>query len=68
MEYNANILLIDDNRDILELYSKKLLQEGFDVDSFDNVNSALKVFKVKKYDLIVLDLVIPGLDGKEEGG
>ncbi len=59
------ILVIDDEADIVELVSYNLKKEGFSVDSAYDGEIALSAIKKNKYDLIVLDLMLPGLQGME---
>lgn len=60
-----NILVIDDEADIVELISYNLKREGFAVDAAYNGEDALKKIKKNKYDLIILDLMLPGIQGLE---
>ncbi len=60
-----HILVIDDEPDIVELVSYNLKKEGFAVDSAYDGETALKKIRSNKYDLIVLDLMLPGLSGIE---
>ncbi|MBI5213274.1 MAG: response regulator, partial [Nitrospirae bacterium] len=57
------ILVIDDEADIVELISYNLKKEGFAVDSSYNGEDALKKIKKNKYDLVILDLMLPGIQG-----
>lgn len=59
------ILVIDDEADIVELISYNLKKEGFAVDSSYNGEDALKKIKKNKYDLVILDLMLPGIQGLE---
>lgn len=59
------ILVIDDETDIVELVSYNLKKEGFEVDSSYDGETALKKIKAVPYDLIVLDLMLPGVQGLE---
>ncbi len=59
------ILIVDDEADIVELVSYNLKKEGFSVDSAYDGEIALAAIKKNKYDLIVLDLMLPGLQGME---
>jgi phosphate regulon transcriptional regulator PhoB len=60
-----NILVIDDEADIVELISYNLQREGFVVDTAYNGEEALKKIKDNKHDLIILDLMLPGIKGLE---
>jgi phosphate regulon transcriptional regulator PhoB len=57
------ILVIDDEKDIVELVSYNLKKEGFSVDSAYDGDAALKKIKSHRYDLIILDLMLPGIQG-----
>ena len=61
----AKILVVDDEKDILELVSYNLRKEGFDVVTSLNGEDALQLVKKDKYDLIILDLMLPGIQGME---
>jgi len=59
------ILVVDDEDDIRELVSYNLLRDGYTVDSAVSGEKALKIIKKKIPDLILLDLMLPGIDGLE---
>jgi two-component system alkaline phosphatase synthesis response regulator PhoP len=59
------ILVVDDEPDILELVGYIMEREGFKVSTASNGSDALSVAKVKKPDLIILDVMMPDLDGIE---
>ncbi|MGM9985632.1 MAG: response regulator, partial [Bacillaceae bacterium] len=59
------ILVVDDEVSILTLLKFNLSQAGFIVDGVDNGEDALKVAQEEKFDLIVLDLMLPKMDGIE---
>ena len=59
------ILIVDDENDIIELLSYNLLKEGFDVSSASDGEEALKKIRNETFDLAVLDLMLPGLQGME---
>jgi DNA-binding response OmpR family regulator len=61
---NTNrILLVDDEPDISLAYRMVLKDEGFEVDSFGDPQLALSNFKPDFYDLVVLDIKMPGMNG-----
>jgi len=60
-----NILIVDDEPDLAELISYNLKKEGFRVFSVPDGGEALDVVKKEGFDLIVLDLMLPGLQGME---
>lgn len=57
------ILVVDDEEDILELVSFNLKKQGYEVDGVTTGERALELARSTTYDLIVLDLMLPGLDG-----
>lgn len=60
-----NILLIEDDPFLIEIYSEKFREGGFFVDVVSNGEEVLAKAKEKKPDLIVLDIVLPQVDGWE---
>src|SRR5512135_1604683 len=60
-----NVLVVDDEADLVELVSYNLRKEGFAVDSASDGEEALSRIRKKKYDLLILDLMLPGLQGME---
>lgn len=59
------ILIIEDDRFLRELISKKLVKEGFEVSDAIDGEEGIKKIKSEKPDLILLDLILPGIDGFE---
>jgi DNA-binding response OmpR family regulator len=59
------ILVIDDETNISDLAKMYLTKEGFDVITADDGNDGLRLFRTRKPTLIVLDLMLPGVDGLE---
>lgn len=65
MAFNKKILLVDDEKDILEFLSYNLRKENFEVFTANNGKEGLKIAKVKEPDLIILDVMMPEMDGIE---
>jgi two-component system phosphate regulon response regulator PhoB len=61
----AKILIVDDEEDILELVRYNLTREGFATISAASGEAALKLVRNEPPDLIILDLMLPGVDGLE---
>lgn len=59
------ILLVDDEKNITTVLKAYLQQEGFQVTTASNGLIALTLFKENQYDLIILDLMLPGMSGTE---
>ena len=57
------ILLVDDEEIILKSLGRDLRTEGYDVITAENGESALAELKEKRFDLIITDLMMEGLDG-----
>lgn len=62
---DVKILIVDDERDILEFIEYNLLKEGYQVTTANNGREGLKVAKEIQPNLIILDIMMPGLDGVE---
>ena len=58
-----NILVVDDEPKIVRLVRAYLEKEGFQVTEATDGDEAMKAFRVAAPDLIVLDLMLPGVDG-----
>lgn len=65
MDTPKSILVVDDEADLVELVSYNLKKEGFQVDSASDGETALTKTRKGKYDLLVLDLMLPGIQGME---
>jgi len=59
------ILAVDDEQDIIELLSYNLSREGFEVTTAMDGEEALKKVMAKSFDLVILDLMMPGIQGME---
>jgi two-component system NtrC family response regulator len=59
------VLLVDDEETLLEYLSKRLLREGFTVKATFSGEEAIQVAADENYDVAVVDLKMPGIDGVE---
>ena len=59
------ILLVDDDKDHLELFTMILENEGYSVDAYADPDTALSKFEPNYYDLALLDYLVPHLNGLE---
>ena len=57
------ILLVEDDKDLLNLMNKKLTEVGFKVASVETGRQALDYLKQEKPDLVLLDILLPDIDG-----
>lgn len=60
-----SILVVDDEPDIVTLLSHNLKKEGFSVTSVSDGEEALAAVKKRDFDLVILDLMLPGIQGME---
>ena len=57
------LLVVEDEQDIRDLLIFNLQKEGFKVESTDNGDSALSLIRKNNFDLVLLDLMLPGIGG-----
>jgi two-component system phosphate regulon response regulator PhoB len=62
---NQKVLVVDDEEDILELLKFNLSREGYQVPCAASGEQAFRLVRSESPDLIVLDLMLPGIDGLE---
>ena len=56
-------MIIDDDKDITDLFSIFLEYNGYNVDAYTNPVEAFNNFRKNSHDLIILDLKMPKMDG-----
>jgi DNA-binding response OmpR family regulator len=61
----ATILVVDDEQPIVDLVASYLLAEGYAVERAYDGSTALRLARASRPDLVVLDLMLPGIDGIE---
>jgi len=64
----SRILVVEDEQHQRELYAMELQDEGYEVDQAANGREAVEKVKANKYDLVVLDIRMPEMDGIEALG
>jgi DNA-binding response OmpR family regulator len=64
----ARILVVEDEQNQRELYAMELADEGYEVEQASNGRDAVELVKKNKYDLVVLDIRMPEMDGIEALG
>ncbi len=65
MEKEARILVVDDEERIRRLLKMYLERENYEIDEAENGEEALDMALKEEYDLIILDIMMPGMDGIE---
>lgn len=63
--YKGRILLVEDEEDIAQSFSLAIQKDGFIVDTYNDPLIVLSNFKTDLYDLILLDIKLPNMDGFE---
>ncbi len=59
------ILAVDDEHEVLMLLEKRLSSAGYEVITASNGKSALEMARKEKPDLVILDILMPDMDGSE---
>ncbi len=59
----VKVLVVDDDQDILDAVDEVLRAEGADTQLVNNGNDAVNVFGSDQFDLVVLDMMLPGRSG-----
>ena len=57
------VAVVEDDPRIRQLIEDEVVDEGHRVDSFSTAEAFLEVFKAKRFDLVLLDLMLPGMNG-----
>ncbi len=64
MDPNAKkVLLVEDEQSIRELYTRQFTKSGFLVQAVGDGQQALQVLDTEKFDLLLLDIMLPGMNG-----
>ena len=61
--FRKTIVLVEDETDIRAIYKEVLLDAGYDVKDFADGSEAYKYLTTEHWDLVLLDIMIPGIDG-----
>lgn len=64
-EFKAHILLVDDEHDFLELLAARLTNRDMEVSTAASGEEAVNISQKERFDIIVIDLAMPGIDGIE---
>jgi len=58
-----NILLVEDDSFLIDIYTTKMRESGFSVEVASEGEEAVRKAKEEKFDLVLLDIVLPKVDG-----
>jgi DNA-binding response OmpR family regulator len=64
----SRILIVEDEKHQRDLYAMELQDEGYDVEQAANGKEAVDLVKANKYDLVIMDIRMPEMDGIEALG
>ena len=59
----GKLLIVEDEETLRESLGRVLIQEGYEVDSVSSSEAALTTIDEKNYDLIITDIILPGING-----
>jgi len=59
------IIVVEDERDMADLIAMRLTKEGYHVEAVHDGDSALKKIRAGKFDLVLLDVMLPGITGMD---
>jgi len=62
---NAKVLIVDDEEEFSEVLAERLSSRGFEVDVAKDGMEAIRKVKTEKYEAVILDFAMPGLNGIE---
>ena len=60
---SAKVLLVDDEKDFLEIMAERMAARGMEVSTTDSAEDALKMVIAESYDAVIVDLMMPEMDG-----
>ncbi len=64
-QINKRILVVEDNQDLRELITRMLVFEDYDILTAKDGEEALELISLHRFDLILLDIMMPGMSGME---
>jgi two-component system, cell cycle response regulator DivK len=62
---NSTILVVEDNPDNMRLFAWTLEDEGYNFQGVGSAEEALHLLEQRPFDLVLMDISLPGMDGKE---
>jgi len=60
---SATVLLVDDEKDFLDIMAERMSARGMDVATAGSAEDALKMVIAESYDAVIMDLMMPEMDG-----
>ena len=63
MKRQVSVLVVDDNADLLDTFYMMLKRRGYNVDTAEDGHSAVDRFKRHHFDVTLMDVVMPGMNG-----
>ena len=60
---SAKVLLVDDERDFLDIMAERMRARGMDVSTATSAENALKMVQTESYDVVIMDFLMPEMDG-----
>ena len=60
---SAKVLLVDDEKDFLDIMAERMSARGMDVSTAGSAEDALKMVQTESYDAVIIDFLMPEMDG-----
>lgn len=67
VSHGEKIVIIDDEKEIRDIVTRMLEQEGYEIFVAENYNDVIKFFRMYKIDLLITDVIMPEMNGDEIG-
>ena len=59
----AKVLIVDDEKDFLDIMAERMAARGVEVSTTTSAENALKMVRKETYDVVIMDLMMPEMDG-----
>jgi len=59
----AKVLLVDDEKDFLDIMAERMAARGMDVSTTTSAENALEMIQTESYDVVIMDFLMPDMDG-----
>ncbi len=60
---SAKVLIVDDEKDFLDIMAERMKARGMDVSTTTSAEEALQIIETESYDAVIMDLMMPEMDG-----